>query len=239
MLNVFICEDNDKQRLVFENYINDIIIMHDLDMEVKLSTNNPNEVLKSMKELKESGIYFLDIDLKSDCNGLTLAEQIRKYDTRGFIVFLTSHSEMSYLTFLYRLEVLDFIIKSNLKEIKDRIAKCLLSAIERYSQRSEKHKMFTIQIGDKVISFQYQNILFFETVSSTHRLIVHEDNRQVEFFGRLKDLQNNLDSRFVRVHKSFLVNKERIKEIDKVNKIIYMDNGQECLASVRLIKNIL
>ena len=42
-------------------------------------------------------IYFLDIDLNSDMNGMKLAQQIRLFAPRGFIVFITAHSGLSAL----------------------------------------------------------------------------------------------------------------------------------------------
>ena len=74
-------------------------------------------LLEKIKETGEVGIYFLDIDLKTDMTGLTLAQEIRKYDPRGFIIFITTHSEMSYMTFIYKLEALDFILKDDPEEL--------------------------------------------------------------------------------------------------------------------------
>lgn len=73
-------------------------MIENLDMETGLITEDPYEFIEYIKENTASGIYFLDVDLKSDINGIQLAEQIREYDPRGFIVFITTHAEMSYLT---------------------------------------------------------------------------------------------------------------------------------------------
>ena len=51
-----------------------------------------------------TGIYFLDVDLKSDINGIKLGSKIREKDTRGFIIFTTTHLEMSYFAFKYKVE---------------------------------------------------------------------------------------------------------------------------------------
>ena len=100
MLNVFICEDNTIERNKFEKIIKDIIMIENLDMDVSLSTGNPEDILSYLDNNSVSGLYFLDIDLKNKNNGLKLAEKIREYDPRGFIVFVTTHAEMSYLTFI-------------------------------------------------------------------------------------------------------------------------------------------
>ena len=113
MLNVFICEDNTIERNKFEKIIKDIIMIENLDMDVSLSTGNPEDILSYLDNNSVSGLYFLDIDLKNKINVLKLAEKIREYDPRGFIVFVTTHAEMSYLTFIYKVEAMDYIIKDN------------------------------------------------------------------------------------------------------------------------------
>lgn len=79
-------------------------------MKLQISTDNPDELIKQLKKSENTGLYFLDIDLKSNKNRIMLAKEIQEYNPRGFIVFITSHSEMSFITFQY-LEALDFILK--------------------------------------------------------------------------------------------------------------------------------
>ncbi len=60
----------------------------------------------------------------------------------------------------------------------------------------------------------------------------------IEFSGQLKDVQAQLDSRFYRCHRSYIVNKHNIKEIDFKQSIVYMTNGETCLLSVRMKKGL-
>lgn len=56
-------------------------------------------------------MLFLDIQLEADINGIKLASEIRKHDPVGNIIFVTSHSELTYLTFVYKVAAMDFILK--------------------------------------------------------------------------------------------------------------------------------
>lgn len=240
MLKIFICEDNNEQRNKFTKLINDIILIEDFDMEVALSTTNPTEIIDYLKNNEISGLYFLDVDLKCDINGINLAEQIREYDPRGFIVFVTTHAEMSYLTFLYKVEAMDYIIKDNYDNIKERIHQCILNANKKYSSSAnDTKKIFSIKSHDKIITIEFSKILFFETSSIIHKIIIHADDRQVEFYAKMKDVECKLDERFCRCHKSYIVNKENIREIDKAKRIVYMINNEECLVSTRGIRLLL
>lgn len=72
-----------------------------------------------------------------------------------------------------------------------------MTANERHlSNSGEAKKRFQIKNGDKVISEDYDNILFFETSSKLHKIIMHTDSRQVEFYGKLKEIKE-IDTGFI------------------------------------------
>ena len=239
MLDIFVCEDNAPQRRSVVQIIQNTVLIEELDMKLVLDTGDPYTLLEKVKTSQNTGIYFLDIDLNSDMNGMKLAQQIRLFDPRGFIVFITAHSELSYMTFQYRVEAMDFVLKDNPAEMKVKLRECLLKAMERYTLQTNKmHKVYTIEAGGRKISVDYDDILFFETSGNIHKVILHAKDRQIEFSSSLKDLTSTLDNNFVRCHRSFLVNKKNIKEIDAKNRIIHFSNGETCLMSTRMMKGL-
>ncbi|MDD7795013.1 LytR/AlgR family response regulator transcription factor [Clostridium sp. 'White wine YQ'] len=238
MLKVFICEDNDEQRNAYKKAVNDTIIIENLDMSIALVTPKPQDVIEYIKNNEGAGLYFLDVDLKQELNGIALAAEIRKYDPRGFIVFITTHGEMSYLTFTFKVEALDYIVKDNPKEVKDRIRECILNANEKYSSKNSDMEVFNVKINEKIINIEFNKILFFETSTRAHKVVVHATDRHIEFNGKLSDIEGKLDDRFYRCHKSYIVNRRNIKEIDTKDRIAYMINGEECIISNRHLKGI-
>lgn len=239
MLKIYVCEDIEVQRDKMQQVIENIVLMEDLDMELSCVSEDPHIILEKVKETEDVGIYFLDIDLGADMTGLTLAQEIRKYDPRGFIIFVTTHSEMSYMTFIYKLEALDFILKDDSEELGRRVYECILKANQRFASVNNKVQAnFSVKVNEKVFTVDYDEILFFETSVNVHKIILHCKNRQMEFLGKIKDIEKAVDERFYRCHRSFLVNKDNIKEIDFQNRVIYMVNGDECLISSRMMKGL-
>lgn len=237
MLNVYICEDEDAQREKIKNMVENIILMEDLDMKLVLTADNPYDILDSVRQSEQVGVYFLDVDLRTDMTGLDLAREIRKIDSRGFVVFITTHSEMSYMTFIYQLEALDYVLKDQgEEEVGKRLNKCLHEAEQRFSVGNKVQNVFSIKINGKMYTIPYDDILFFETSHTVHKMSIHCKNRQMEFYGTMKDIEGSLDSRFCKCHRSYIVNKDNIREVDYQEKIVYMVNGEQCLASARLIK---
>lgn len=240
MIKIFICEDNKEQKEKFKDIISNIILIENYDMEIELVTDDPYMILDNLKNNTVAGLYFLDVDLRSDINGIQLAEQIRKYDPRGFIVFVTTHAEMSYLTFMYKVEAMDYIIKDNYKNIGDRIKACIENALDKYKTKSsELQKVFSVKVDDRIINVDFNDIIFFETSTTIHKVILNSTSRQIEFYSNMKEVYEMLDERFCRCHTSFIINKDKIKEIDKKNRIVHMITGDECLVSTRGIKKLL
>ena len=240
MLRIVICEDNPIQQEKVYDFVEDTIIKEQYDFELGLCTSKPGEVLQYLdKEPFATGIYFLDVDLNSTMNGIELAENIRKKDPLGYIIFITTHSEMTYLTFKYKVEAMDFIIKDNYENIKNHIAQCMKYISQNYFSKVLQDEVISFQQENRVINISLKDILFIETSTNAHKLIIHEEKRQIEIYGSLKEIESKLNDNFYRCHRAYFVNKKKIKEIDKKERIIHMVNGETCFASFRAIGGLL
>lgn len=239
LIDVFVCEDDRQQRERLETYIRNYIMVEELDMRLVLSTEDPDKIIEYVKEQKNQGLYFLDVDLNHEKTGIMLGAEIRKYDANGTIVFVTTHAELTYLTFMYKVEAMDYITKDEFTDIQQRVVSCIQTTYDRYlNDQVEELKQFQTKIGDRVINVPYEDILFFESSSQLHKVIMHTENRQVEFYGKLKELAL-MDDCFYRCHNSYVVNRSNITEVDVKKRILYMKNGSVCYASNRSIKGLI
>lgn len=234
MLDIYICEDNPKQLNLLKQYISDTIMIEELDMRIAQATSDPHIILEESSVSENLGVFFLDIDLNADMDGLVLAQKIRKIQPRCFIIFVTSHTEMSFLTFQYKVEALDFIIKDTPEHIKSKAHECLLNVQQKYiSLNKNINTTFLIKQGERLIAVEYSDIIFFETSANIHKLILHGRNQILEFSGQLKAIESQLDHRFYKCHRSFLVNRDNIENVDFDTLTIYMNNGDKCPISIR------
>jgi two-component system response regulator AgrA len=239
MLSVYICEDNSNQRKKMEQFVTDFIMIEALDMELILSTDNPEEMLSYVQQNPEKiGLYFLDIDLGHQMNGMTLASELREIDDLGKIVFVTTHAEMSFLTFTYKIEAMDFIIKEETDQLRAKVQSCIKTAYKRYvTDRSGKKKLFQLKIGDTQQSLPINEIIAFEASTSAHRLILYTEDSEIEFYDTMKNLEQILPD-FFRSHKSYLINLDHVSQLKKYERVVEMSNGMECFVSVRAIPKL-
>lgn len=240
MLNIYLCEDNEKQRDMVAKYIENIVLIEDYDLRFICKTDDPFEVIRIAEKQSDPGLYFFDIDLQAELNGLQLAKRVREIDPRGFIVFLTALAGMATMTFSYRVEALDYIIKDNMEkpsEMKSRIHACILEAYRRYtSPKNLSQPTYTIKTADREQCIALDDILYIETAETLHHLFLHTTTGIIEFSGEMKAVEAQLGERFFRSHRSFLVNCSHVKELDVKEKLIYLDNGDTCLATRKSIR---
>lgn len=238
-MKIIICEDDLVQLENIETIINNYAMMEDNGMEIVLATTNPEEVIQFLKHAK-ADCYFLDIDLSHEITGITLGSKIRETDPIASLIYITTHAEMSYLTFIYKLAALDFIIKDNTNVLKEKILSTLKEAHRRYIKIGEQTEVLNLQIKTtgRTYNIDFDSIYFFKASTSAHKIILHLENEHLEFYGRLKDYEN-VHENLYRCHKSFIVNKDKIDRVDSKERIIYLNNGEVCYASARLIKGLL
>jgi two-component system response regulator AgrA len=227
MLNIYICEDNQAQREFVTSFILDYCIFRNLDATVSLASDDPKAILTHYKDVEEPSLFFLDIELGGEINGIELASRIRKQDKRAAIVFLTTHSELALVTLQYKVEALDFIIKGNQDNVKRKIAESINTVYLRYTD-DNNNKIIKITVGDKIIPLDMDEIIYLETTQTRHKLRLHTKSRTLEFNGELKGMEERLDERFVRCHKSYLINKDKIMSINKRENTVTMAGDGVC-----------
>lgn len=241
MLDIIVCEDNDYERKLMESNIIEVLKTHSFNSSIVLSTGKPEAVIKYIESSRNRNfIYFLDVNLEANMNGIELAKNVRKYDPKGYIVFVTSHAELTLLTFQYKVQALDYILKSDINDMKNRIKDCLVEIYDNYENiNANKSNKITISSGDNLIQVDLDDILFFETSEIDHKIRIHTIKEQIEFYGTLKDIEKRVSPDFYKSHRSYLVNTKKIKSIDKKRLIINMVDGEKCYISLRYLKGVI
>jgi len=244
MMKIFICEDDLVQRKKVEILVNKYIIEEALDMKLTLSADNPTAVLEHLKNSPVvSGLYFLDVDLKNEINGIELAAQIRDIDVSATIVFITTHAEMTPVVFRLKVEAMDYVVKdSPAEEIERRIKECMNLSYERYlNGKYTGEKLFQIKTKDNIVNIPFDDILFFEVEpdrSIDHQIILYTATKKIKFRSSIRRLAKEHGEFFV-CHQSIAVNLNKIKEVDRKKLEVTMVNGDIIPVSHRKVAGLL
>jgi two-component system, LytTR family, response regulator AgrA len=106
---VFICDDDPDQIAQVTDTLKraEQILSDEEKVRFDLASQNNYQDAKDylLSHPVDGGIYFLDVELGQEVdadNGFDLAELIKKQDDRAQIIFLTSHADLSIITYRRR-----------------------------------------------------------------------------------------------------------------------------------------
>ena len=161
---------------------------------------------------KRFDILLLDIEM-SGMNGVDLAQIIRGKNKSIQIVFITGY--MDYIAQGYDVEALNYLLKPVNEE---KLFEVLDKARERVSVSD---KIIYIESSGEMIQLPLHYILYTE-VNRNYITIYTLEGKYIRK-QTLRDLEDELDERFFRAGRSFLVNLMHIKRTSKAE--IELKNG--------------
>lgn len=229
MIPVYICDDEQTISERLNKIISDQIMILNGDMGPVRVADDPTQLLELQKQDTVPAIYFLDIDFPGQMSGLALAQELRRYDPRGFIVFITAHGDLAFETFRLRLEALDYIVKGDYNAMSVRVRECLVSIQERLrDEPSGQGRYCTLKLFDTVRHIPVEDILYFEALGYKHTLRLHMIKELLEFNSSLDHFGKQLGDGFWRCHRGFLVNRGHIRAVHLKEQIVELDTGDQC-----------
>jgi two-component system response regulator AgrA len=236
MIHIYLCEDDNRQLTRWKNTVEKYLLMNSTDSQLYCAASSPEELLSVRKKSTVIGLYFLDIDLQSDKNGLELAQEIRKYDPRGYIVFVTTHSEMAVLTFRYKVEAMDFIVKDEIKTLPDQICACIKNAEDNYkTQLNTSNRLLSVKVDKSSLILDQDDIVAITTCEDSHKIVIHTKNGTRQMAGSLKELNAILNPTFFQCSRSVIVNMKHVLKYSKEEALLTMDNKETYNVSIRMM----
>ena len=218
MINIIICDDIKRDlEKVYKN-VNNFFKTNGIECKIHLFNDYDSKFMKIVKEKLPFKIYILDIETPSR-SGIDVARDIRKKDIDSVIIFLTGHEELGNLILKNDLMFLSFINKFD--NLKNRLNNSLKKALIMLKQKQ------TIKVVDNNNTYiiNLDDILYLTKESFERKTIIVLDYAQYKVNVPLSKVAKMLDSRFVKTHRSCIINTNRLSRIDKKNRIIYFDNN--------------
>ena len=182
--------------------------------ELVFSTENPIEALEYIRK-NEADLIFLDIQMPelSGINFMKIVGDKLKY------ILTTAYSE--YALEGYEHNVIDYLLKPI---TFDRFQKSALKAQERFpTNETSANSYFFVKSSGQQHKINFDEILYIESIKDY--VNIKTDNQEYIVLDTLKSLENQLPENFARVHKSFILNLDKIEKIDVRND--FLNSGKE------------
>jgi DNA-binding LytR/AlgR family response regulator len=192
-------------------------------LKIEKTFSNPIEALAYLQENKVD-LIFMEVDLPH----LSGIEFVKCLQSKPSIIFITASEK--YALASYDLEITDYLLKPIvfdrfLRAVNKAygLTKLIKRSVERVPLSSEKEtqsEFIMVKTGYNTINISLNDILYVEGFKDYIRIHLNNNNKTILTLNSLKKLQEMLpESRFVRVHRSFIVSLPKIDSIQR-NRIV-------------------
>lgn len=206
-----IVDDNEINRLTLEHLV-------ELTPELTLAASIPGslEALQYFRQGGKADLLLLDIEMPH-LTGLELARLLPQPAPE--VIMVTTHRDFAVDAF--ELQVADYLVKPvDLARFTQAIARFLNrrkpheapASVAPATAEPLSSELF-IKVGTKMLRLDFNDVLFIEAMS-TYSILVTATQKHIVYMT-LKALTDRLPfAHFVRVHRSYIVNTQRINSIE-------------------------
>lgn len=150
----------------------------------------------------EYDMIFLDIQMPN-LNGITLAKKLRDRDFNGILIFVTVLEEC--MPDAFEVEAMDYLYKPVDEE---RLERALRRSLKRLASAPEQHLFIRTMNWCRTVKIR--EIYYCEVVN--RKIFLHTKHGVIDYYGRIRDVEQQTAPYFIRCHRSFLVNPDYLSE---------------------------
>lgn len=202
MYRIGICDDDKELCSGLEEQICHIAGGMSVKAEVEVWYSGESMLNDLMKGI-QLDLIFLDIELVQK-NGISVGKFIRDEmeDIQTHIVYISSRQ--SYAMQLFKVQPFDFLVKPVSEE---QIKEVLVRSIR---QKQSLKSCFEYQKGSSLFRVPTKDIVYFTSMDKKIRLVKRDGEE--DFYGKLKNIMEDLPSDFMMIHQSYIVNQLYVSE---------------------------
>lgn len=177
---------------------------------------------------KEHDLVFLDIEMGGSGTGLDgmgLARHIRGMEAQKqpIIIFVTGYEKYIYDAF--DVGAFQYLIKpvdeQKFAEVFDRATGQIAAEAE------QRKKKLVIRHGGEGKAIPLNDIYYME--SRNHNIALYLKGGNIEYYAKIRDLEEELAGQFYRIHRGYLINFFHVEGYNKTE--VRMANGDKLLLS--------
>lgn len=203
-MRIAICDDDIK----IAEYISNKILEYKPKFEIEIFSDSASLINFLSNKANKVDLLFMDIVL-NDENGIETAARITKQHPDILTVFITAFADKFSEEIFLKIKPYGYIHKP----VKDDILRHYLDSAKHDIE--VKSRNLSIKIGLDSFDIPFTKIIYIESEKRLSHIYVEGFDNSRDTYAKLDEIQNNLDSRFIRCHKSYIVNTDYIKSIEK------------------------
>ena len=203
ILNCAIVDDEPLALSLLESYVNKTPFLN--------LTGKYSSAMQAMKELPDMKVNLLFLDIQMpELNGLEFSRMV---DLQTRIVFTTAFGQ--YAIDGYRVNALDYLLKPISYPDFLQAANKALQWFDLVQKPEEKESIY-VKSDYKLVQIELKKILYIEGLKDYIKIYLEDSPKPILSLMSMKSMEELLPAnRFMRVHRSYIVQKEKIRIIDR------------------------
>ena len=221
MIRLVIVEDEIKYAKRIKKIIDEIKYNTYQDIKTYEFKGLNKELEDLINNCDQRTIYILDIELENSKSGIEIASMIRECDWDSEILFITNHDKMFETAHRNVYEVFDFIEKYH--DLEKRLSK----DIKLILSRTVDKKMFSYQGRNLDLQLYLHTIKYIYKDKSDRKVNIVTETSTFSVSLSLREIMQLLDDRFKMVHRSCIINTDKVVTYDWSKSKIILKDGTE------------
>ena len=199
------------------------LLQQEQDIELIGECADGNQAISAINQ-QSPDLVFLDVQMPA-CDGFNVIQQVGA-DRMPAVVFVTAYDE--YALRAFEVHAIDYLLKpfgrdrfqQTLRHAREHLerrragdlGKRLLALVQDLKPEPQKLDRLVVKSGGRVFFLRTDQIDWIEAAGNYVRLHLTDDSHL--FRETMNNMESRLDARrFVRIHRSRIVNTDRIKEM--------------------------
>lgn len=177
---------------------------------------------------KQPDILFLDIRMVGK-DGMETARELRRNNEKTILIFVTAIEE--YVFQAFDVGAFHYLVKPFTEEKFEEVFRHAVEQYQkadslnvRFPEKEEKYIM--VRAGGVHTKIRHKDIIYAEVFN--RKVNIHSTNGDIEYYGKLSDLEQQLGEDFFRPHRAYLIH---FKYVIRYNaSTIYLEKGTALMA---------
>ncbi|MGI6254400.1 MAG: LytR/AlgR family response regulator transcription factor [Acutalibacter sp.] len=200
---IAVCDDQQEDRQLVQELALEWAKSRGFDVEVRQFSSG-DAFLFQYTEDKAWDILLLDVEMPG-CSGVELAKQVRRKNKLTQIVFVTGYSD--YIAEGYDVSALHYLLKPVNRE---KLFSVLNRAVERLKRDG---RSLLLELPEELVRVPLYQVEYLEV--RQNYVTVHTAETAYTVKKTLTAMERELDDRFFRVGRSFILNLSKVQKVTK------------------------
>lgn len=211
MIKIAVCDDEPVMCQQLKQLLSEFFTFENRPFDISCFANG----LSLLASPFHYDLIFLDIQLPN-INGVELAKRLRSQKFDGVLIFVTVLAD--YMPDAFEVEATDYLLKPI---DQTRFRRTLQRVLKRLDDRLES-SLF-IQTANWCKSVKFGDIYYCEV--RNRKIYLHTKQGIIDYYGKMKELEQQSGPHFIKCHRSFLVNPDYLSQY--TNGLITLENGEK------------